>query len=386
MQLRNRCSTRSGALATTLVALMILGACSGSDADDAAATTALATTTSTIDPDFFDTETELDEPDDSAADFEVPIDDETIIATEDGAIPTTSTEPDFEVAPDDSPDAAPPSDTAPPSDAATTTVETLAPPDPAEVGRIISLSPTHTETLFALGLGDFVVAVDADSDFPAEAVELQRGLSSDTGDVSAILELAPDVVITGVESPAVVNRLSSEGIAVFNGPPAQTLDEVYSQIQAISALVGRSDLGDDLVARMQRDIDALVASLPPTDGLTFFHEIDPSLFAAPQQSFLSDVYGVLGLTNIAGAPTTGGASQLAPDEVIAADPDVIVLADVECCGVDIDRVAARPGWSDIDAVQAGAVVPVTEALANRWGPRVVELLRLMSGGVVAASS
>ena len=365
------------------VSALVVAGCSGSDDDAGSDTTAeAATTTSTTDPDFFDPSSELDEPSDSAADFEVAIDEDTIIATEDGSIPTTSTEPPLDPGAAD----VPPSDSAPDAVGGPTTVETIAPPDPEEIGRIVSLSPTHTETLFALGLGDFVVAVDGDSDFPEEARALRESFTFDSGDVSAILELEPDVVITGVEATNLVDRLSAEGVAVFNGPPAESLDEVYEQIGSIASLVGRPDLGEDLVARMQSDIDELVASLPSTDGLTFFHEIDPSLFAAPRESFLSDVYGELGLTNIAGEPTTGGAAQLTSDEVVAADPDVIVLADAECCAVDIDRVAARPGWSGIDAVEAGAVVPVSEALANRWGPRVVELLRAVSGGIVATTS
>ena len=355
------------------MASLVAAGCSGSDDGDATDTTSVAaTTTSTTDPDFFDRTTELDEPTNSAADFEVAIDEDTIIATEDGSIPTTSTEP--------------PLPTAAPDTGAPTTVETIAPPDASEVERIVSLSPTHTETLFALGLGDVVVAVDSESDFPAETQELRSNFTFDSGDVQAILELEPDVVVTGVETSRLVDRLSAEGIAVFNGPPAESLDDVFSQIASVASLVGRPDLGEDLIARMQSDIDDLVASLPSTDGLTFFHEIDPSLFAAPRDSFLSDVYGRLGLTNIAGEPANGGAAQLTSDEVIAADPDVIVLADAECCAVDIDRVAARPGWSSIDAVQAGAVVPVSEALANRWGPRVVDLMRAVSGGIVATTS
>lgn len=366
-----------------LVAAVAVAACSGSDASESSV--ADSTTTTTVDPDFFDTSTEQDEPDSGAGDFEVEIDENTVIATEDGQIPTTVAEEEAEESDGPEGQDTPPEAPAPEGEEPAP-VQTIAAPDAAQISRIVSLSATHTETLFALGLGDLVVAVDGDSDFPAEAEALQNSFSFDSGDVGAILALEPDVVITGVESGALVERLSGEGIAVYNGPPAKSVADVYTQIVDVATLVGRADLGEDLVARMQADIAGIVASLPATDGLTFFHEIDPSLFSTPSNSFLSDVYGQLGLTNIAAESTNGGAAQMASDAVVAADPDVIVLADVECCDVNIDRVAARPGWATISAVESGAVVPVTEALANRWGPRVVDLIRAVAGGVAVASS
>jgi len=151
--------------------------------------------------------------------------------------------------------------------------------------------------------------------------------------------------------------------------------------------VGRPDLAEDLVGTMRADIDAIVASLPAgalDDGLTFFHEIDPTLFTVGNDSYLSDVYQTVGLENIAGPGGPGQVTQLTSDEVIAADPDVIVLADSDCCGVTIDTLAGRPGWSEIDAIENGAVVAVTDPWFMRWGPRVVDLLRAVAGGVIAA--
>ncbi len=134
---------------------------------------------------------------------------------------------------------------------------------------------------------------------------------------------------------------------------------------------------------MQAEIAGIVASLPPGER-TYFHEVDPSLVTIAAGSFLDSLYGMLGLGSIVGAGDAAGFTQLTPDQVVAADPDVIVLADAECCAVTIDSIALRAGWDGISAVSDGAVVELPDDLATRWGPRVVDLMRLVAGAVAAA--
>jgi iron complex transport system substrate-binding protein len=290
-------------------------------------------------------------------------------------------------APTTGPPVVAPPDTAPPANVSTTTAPGLPLPDPADVGRIVSLSSTHTETLFALGLGDFVVAVDNESDFPQAALAVRdESLDEDLADLAPVLAFDPDVVILGDDPTSIGARLSEAGVASYSGPNARTLDDVYRQIRDIAAIVGRPEAAEQLVTTMQRDIAAIVASLPAgANGLTFFHEIDPSLFTTGNDSFLSNVYGTLGLSNIAGPGQNEQVTQLTNDAVIAADPDVIILADAQCCAVNLERVAARPGWSGVSAVESRAVVELTDPLALRWGPRVVDLLRLVARGAAAAA-
>jgi iron complex transport system substrate-binding protein len=314
-------------------------------------------------------------------DVDVPStpDDAAVIGTDDGSTPSPTTDPAVVPGPDEPP----------PVDGPIPTIAPIPVPAGADVGRIVSLSATHTETLFALGLDEFVVAVDAGSDYPAAAAALaDPTLDESLADIDPILALDPDVVILGDDPTGMAGRLSAAGVASYSGPSAGSLDDIYDQIRDIAGIVDRSDLGEQLVENMRAAIDAIVASLPAgalDAGLTFFHEIDPSLFTPGSESFFSELYGTLGLANIAGPGGAQQTAQMTDAAVIDADPDVIVLADAECCAVTPDRVAGRPGWADVSAVRNGAVVEVTDALSQRWGPRVVELLRIVARGVSAAA-
>jgi iron complex transport system substrate-binding protein len=354
------------------VAVGMAAACSGSD--DATTSTDIPGVSTDAGDDPF-SPIDVDQP----VVVPVTLDDDVIIGTDDGSVPTSTTEPPTSGTPDEPP----------PVDSPTTTAPVIALPDPADVGRIVSLSPTHTETLFALGLGDFVVAVDAESDFPLAALAVRDpALGEDFANIDPLVAFDPDVVIVGDDPTGVVGRLNAAGIASYSGPRPESLADVFTQIRDIAAIVGRPELAEQLISKMQSDIDAIVATLPPGAvgaGLTFFHEIDPSLFTLGNDAFLSNVYSTLGLTNIAGPGDAAEVTQMTNDAVIAADPDVIVLADAECCAVTKERLATRPGWANVSAVRDGAVVEITDPLALRWGPRVVDLLRLVAGGVAAAA-
>lgn len=372
---RSRRTSRRRIACAAVFAATLFAACSGGSDDDVTESSD-ATTVGASTPDFVATETTDFVPDDDTVVGTVVLDDDVIIATEDGAIPATSTDPPVE----DTPDALLP------EDAVTTTAAPVPLPDPASVGRIVSLSATHTETLFALGLGDFVVAVDGESDFPAETASLRRNdISAESADLTTLLALEPDVVVLGDDPTSMANRLAAVGVASYSGSQPATLEGVFTQIMDIAAIVGRPDLGEDLAASMRAEIASIVQSIPPFEGdKTFFHEIDPTLVTLTSDGFLSDVYGTVGLTNIAG--DAGGApfGQISNDAVIAANPDVILLADAECCRVTIDVVSARPGWEPLSAVNNGAVVLMSDDLIMRWGPRVVELIRQVAGALAAS--
>ncbi len=356
------------------VAFVVLAACSGSD-DSAPESSDGPAPTTTVDPDsLFDPSN----PEGTAPPVPgtaVELDDDVIIATDDGQIPTTTTEPPIDP---DGPDA-------PPAPAATTTTVAPVPlPAPSDIGRIVSVSPTHTETLFALGLGEFVVGVDPDSDFPDAAVALQQSnLAPDSADLGPLLALDPDIVIIGDDPTGLAQRLSAEGVASFSGPPAESLEDVYEQILGIANVVGRPDLGEDLVDGMRQSIEATIASLPDTSERVYFHEIDPSLFTITPGTFLDSVYGEMGLVSFMPADPSGFA-QASNDRVLSADPAVVMLADVECCAVNADTVALRPGWSTLSAVRNGAVVELSDHMVQRWGPRVVELVEAVAAGVASA--
>jgi iron complex transport system substrate-binding protein len=142
---------------------------------------------------------------------------------------------------------------------------------------------------------------------------------------------------------------------------------------------------------MQAQVDEIVAGLPETaTPLTYYHELDNTFFSVTSDTFIGQVYGLLGLQNIADAAdpdgAAGGYPQLNAEFIITEDPDLIFLADVKCCGESAETIAARPGWADMTAVSTGAVVELDDDVASRWGPRIVDLLGQVSEAVGEVSA
>jgi iron complex transport system substrate-binding protein len=135
---------------------------------------------------------------------------------------------------------------------------------------------------------------------------------------------------------------------------------------------------------MTGDIDRLVASIPQLEEpVSYYHELDSSLFSVTSETFIGEIYSLAGLENIAdqaeGAETLY--PQLSAEHIIDADPDLIFLADTKCCGESPETVAARPGWGEMTAVGRGSVVALDDDIASRWGPRVVDLLEIIVDSV-----
>ncbi|MFT7647343.1 MAG: iron complex transport system substrate-binding protein [Candidatus Poriferisodalaceae bacterium] len=251
---------------------------------------------------------------------------------------------------------------------------------------IISMSATATEMLFAIGAGDQVIAVDSFSYFPAEAPVTD--LSAFDISPEAIAAYEPDLVV--LSGPAGQEELESLGIPVLVQGAAVVFDDVYAQIAELGALTGQVDGAADLVASMRSDIEEIVASIPASDDeRTYYHELDDTLYSVTSATFIGEVYKLAGLRNIADPADADGASfgypQLSQEFILDADPDFIFLADTQCCGQTADVIAERDGWSDLSAVQNGNVVEVDADVASRWGPRVVDYLRVVVDSLSAAS-
>ncbi|MGI9063299.1 MAG: helical backbone metal receptor [Pseudonocardiaceae bacterium] len=249
--------------------------------------------------------------------------------------------------------------------------------------RIVSLSPTSTEVLFALGAGPQLVAVDDQSTYPPEAPRTE--LSGFSPNVEAIAGYDPDLVVTSNDLAGVVDGLSRTGIPVLLLPSPTRLEGTYTEIGLLGRATGRDAVAAELLEDVRSEIGQLVSRTPRTD-LTYYHELDPTLYSANSQTFIGSVYGLFGLRNIAdGAPDpTTGYPQLSAEAILAANPDLIFLADTKCCGQSAQTVAARPGWAELTAVRTGDVVALDDDVASRWGPRVVELVRSVSEAVTAA--
>jgi iron complex transport system substrate-binding protein len=251
---------------------------------------------------------------------------------------------------------------------------------------IVSLSPTATEMLFAVGAGEQVVAVDDQSDYPADAPVTD--LSGFQPNVEAILGYSPDLVLTSNEDPDLLSGLESGGVTTLVLPAAQNLEEAYSQVERIGAATGQVESAADVVSDMQSGVEKAVADAQGAGSLTYFHELDPTLFTATSDTFIGEVYGLFGLTNIADAAAGQGDTypQLSAEFVVQANPDLIFLADGQCCQVTPESLSTRAGWSSITAVTDGGVYVLDEDVASRWGPRVVEFAESVSAAITGVTS
>jgi iron complex transport system substrate-binding protein len=246
---------------------------------------------------------------------------------------------------------------------------------PKRPARIVSLSPTATETLFAIGAGPQVVAVDDQSDYPKTAP--RTTLSGYTPNVEAIAGYRPDLVVISFDPKGLADALGRLGIPVVFQNAAATLPGAYQQIRQLGKVTGHTAEATRLVSTMKQRIGSIVAKTrTKAKGVTVYHELDPTLYSLTSNTFVGRVYAMFGLQNIADA-AKGGTEypQLSPEYVISANPGLIVLADTVCCAQDARTVAARPGWSRIAAVRTGSVVRLDDSIASRWGPRLVNLVR-----------
>jgi iron complex transport system substrate-binding protein len=248
--------------------------------------------------------------------------------------------------------------------------------------RIVSLSATATESLFAIGAGKQVIAVDDQSDFPATAP--RTSLSGFTPNVEAIAGYKPDLVVVAYDPNGLVGTLRGLGIRVVVQDAAKTLDEAYAQIRRLGSLTGRGKQAVAVVARMQKRIGELLAtSTRRARGLTVYHELEPDLYSATSKTFIGQIYSKFGLRNIADAADTGGTGypKLSPEYVVSQSPDIVVLADIRCCGQSPKTVAGRPGWSRVSAVKTGTIVRIDDSIASRWGPRIVDFVRAVAAAL-----
>ena len=248
--------------------------------------------------------------------------------------------------------------------------------------RIVSLSATATESLFAIGAGQQVVAVDDQSDYPKNAPKTT--LSGFTPNVEAIAAYRPDLVVASYDPKGLVSALNRLGIPVILHGTASNFRSAYQQIRQLGMVTGREPAATRLIARMKASIARIVkASRSRADGLSVYHEISPDFYSASTKSFVGKVYAALGLENIADEADSAGTGfpQLSAEYIVSSSPDLIVLADTVCCGQKPSTVAGRPGWDRISAVRTGSIVRVDDSIASRWGPRLVSFFRAMSSAL-----
>jgi iron complex transport system substrate-binding protein len=254
---------------------------------------------------------------------------------------------------------------------------------PHRPSRIVSLSATGTEDLYAVGAGKQVVAVDSYSTYPAQAP--RTSLSGFTPNIEAIAGYRPDLVLVADDTDNLVSQLGKLQIPVLVEPAAADLNGVYAELKQIAQATGHSGQAEPVVSGIQKQVQTIVRSVPPPGrSLKVYHELDQTYYSATSKTFIGQMYTLLGLQNIADrAPGSSEYPQLSAEYIISSDPDLIVLADTVCCGQSLATVQSRPGWNAIRAVRTGSVVPVKDEIASQWGPRIVVFLRAVADALKA---
>lgn len=249
---------------------------------------------------------------------------------------------------------------------------------------IISLAPSATEMLYAIGAGSQVKAVDQDSNFPPSAP--RTALSGLTPSIEAIVARKPDLVVVSYDAPTLTKRLSAFGIPVLYLPAPADLGGVYSELDQLGQATGHEQQASAEVSSLRSQVSQIVARLPHrAKPLTYYYELDQTYYSVTSSTFIGRLLGLLGMKSIAdsakGAAASGGYPQLSAEYILKANPGYIILADTICCHQNASTVQSRPGWSGLSAVKAKHIILLNDDIASRWGPRIVNLLTTVLAGV-----
>jgi iron complex transport system substrate-binding protein len=238
--------------------------------------------------------------------------------------------------------------------------------------RIVSYSPGVTEILFAIGAGAQVIAADEFSDYPAETAGLEK-VSYSEPDPERVLGLDPDLVIMATRQQEQVEQFRGLGLVVMFNREPDSIEGVLENIRTLGKVTGHDAEAEALIASMEARIAAVEAAIADVEaGPRVFYELSEDLFTVAPETFVGSTLTLLKASNVAAGAETAF-PQLTQEALIAANPEVVLLADAEF-GASPEAVAARPGWDAVDAVINGRLYPVDPDLGNRPGPRIVDAL------------
>lgn len=250
-----------------------------------------------------------------------------------------------------------------------------------EPTRVITLLPSITETLCAVDACDKLVGTDNYSNYPERVLTLPKLGGLRNADVETILALEPDLVLLAASSEELIGTLSDLGLTVFasGATSGQTFEGALAEFGVLGELVNREGEAAQLVLETQEQVKAIGNLTQDAERPTVFYEISESLYTPGPDSFIGTLIELAGGDNI--VPRELGAfPQVDPEFVIAADPEVIVQADVPS-GVSTASLENRPGWANLSAIQEGRVYELDQTQVDalsRPGPRMVDAVRLLA--------
>ena len=243
--------------------------------------------------------------------------------------------------------------------------------------KIISLSPSLTEILFAIGAASQVIAVDNQSNFPKNVPRTR--LSAYEPNLEAIASFKPDLVVLSYDISDAVKGLNLVGIDTLLLPTPKDFSEILKQIMVLGESTGNIKKANKLIIDMEDKMRRLTAVRKKRRPIKIYHEIDENYYSASSFSFIGSIYQMLNLTNIADNADKGGHGypKLSPEYIISSNPDIIILPGKNSSY--IGRIIERPGWKHISAVKNKKFLRVEPDVASRWGPRVPEFANSIVG-------
>jgi iron complex transport system substrate-binding protein len=248
--------------------------------------------------------------------------------------------------------------------------------------RIMTLTPGNTEILFALGAEDRIVAVDQWSDFPP-AAKAKPHVAPLNPSLEQVVRFSPDLILSTHGGAEPLLPLERHGIRVMVFAP-RTLDDIYRNILLIGRIVNAERRAEGLIRAMRQRVAEVVAKVRDAPRPKVFIEFDGSdpsrPFTAGPGSFIDILVQLAGGANVAAGSRTAW-PQFSLEELIRADPDLIILSDANAPinPQTPELVASRSGWSHLRAVRLGAIAAIDSNAISRPGPRIVEGLELLAG-------
>jgi iron complex transport system substrate-binding protein len=261
----------------------------------------------------------------------------------------------------------------------------FAPPTPGKM-RIVSLAPNVTEILFALGLGDNIIGATDQCNYPPAARSIPRVSGFGTPNIENLIALSPDLVIScGLEKPEVLNMLQQSGIRAVNVQPSgfiASFPELYDAIRKVGDVTGRADEARAVVAKMQSELDAVAARMSKIDEAKrtqVFVEIEASpLMTAGAGSFIDDMITRAGGRNVA-HEIHDAYPRIDPEQVIAWNPELILVAHGGAPGEAAKRLTEHIGWSNVAAVRRRRIIDdIDPDLLFRPGPRLPDGVKVLA--------
>jgi iron complex transport system substrate-binding protein len=260
---------------------------------------------------------------------------------------------------------------------------------------IVSLSPTATATLYAIGAGVQVQAVDESSNFPAAAAKLSKEHQIDAlnPNIESLLGICkvtkshpsakPDLVVISDDANSIQQDLTNEGVKVVEQGAATNVQSALQQIEQLGVLTGHTKSADAIAASMKKTINADIASVPahPTKKISVYYEIAANpYYSLTSQTFVGKLMKSLGLVNIADADATSadaGYPELNAEYIVSSNPTLIFLAG----DASVASVAKRSGFDKVSAVVHHNVIELNADIASQWGPRLVSLMNELTTAV-----